>query len=125
MKSFLYKYNFLHAVFFIPWFNLLTFSSIFCFSKHHQSIKLSKNPDFVSPYLGPKCLQSLSANYKSLWKELNILINNNNCFNILKYRLIQTSLNPSVIFFVKSDIQGCTLIIIIIIIYLIFLPRRK
>ena len=61
-----YKYNVLHAIFFIL---LLSFADLFInillfeqfFPKHHQSIKLFKNPDFVSPYLGPKCLQRLSA----------------------------------------------------------------
>ena len=78
------KYNFLQAVFLFFCYNLLTFSLIFCFLKHHQSIKLLKNPDFVNLYLGPKYLQRLSADDKSHWKELNILINYNNCFNILK-----------------------------------------
>ena len=85
-----YKYNFLHADFFS--ILLLSFADFFInillfeqfFPKRHQSIKLLKNPDFVSPYLGPKCLQRLSADDKSYWKELNILINYKNCFHILK-----------------------------------------
>ena len=48
--------------------NILLFEQFF--PKHHQSIKLFKNPDFVSPYLGPKCLQRLSADDKSHWKEI-------------------------------------------------------
>ena len=85
------KYNFLHAVLFsFICYSLLTFSLIrvFCFSKQHQSIKLLKNPDFVSTYLGPKFLQRLSADDKSHWKELNILINYSTCFNILRECLI-------------------------------------
>ena len=74
------KYNLCMLIFF---FLLLTsadfFSSILLFEqffpKHHQSIKLFKNPDFVSPYMGSKCLQRLSADDKSHWKEFNILIN--------------------------------------------------
>ena len=76
------------------------------FPKHHQSIKLFKNPDFVSPYLGPKCLQRLSADDKSHWKELNILINYNNCFHILKRPLNLDLIEPLCYIFVKSDLQG-------------------
>ena len=47
--------------------NILLFEQFF--PKHHQNIKLFKNPDFFSPYLGPKCLQRLSADDKSHWKE--------------------------------------------------------
>ena len=88
-----YKYNFLHADFFHVLLSLADFSiNILLFKqffpKHHQSIKLFKNPDFVSSYLGPKCFQRLSADDKSHWKELNILINYNNCFIYLKDRLI-------------------------------------
>ena len=70
-----YKYNFSHAVLFFHSFviicclfiNILLFEQFF--PKHHQSIKLFKNPDFVSPYLGPECLQRLSADDNSHWKE--------------------------------------------------------
>ena len=108
-----YKYNFLHAdLFSFFCYRLLTFSLIFCFlnsffPKHHQSIKLFKNPDFVSPYLGPKGLQRLSADDKSHWKELHILINYN-CFHILKGPLNLDLTEPLCYIFVKSDLQGYT-----------------
>ena len=108
-----YKYNFLHADFFIRllsladfFINILLFEQFF--PKHHQSIKLFKNPDFVSPYLGPKCLQRSSADDKSHWKELNILINYNNRFHILKGPLNLDLIEPLCYIFVKSDLQGYT-----------------
>ena len=108
-----YKYKFLHAVFFFILFviicffiNILLFKKFF--PKHHQSIKLFKNPDFFSPYLGPKCLQRLSADDNSHWKELNILINYNNCFHILKRLLNLDLIEPLCYIFVKSDLQGYT-----------------
>ena len=109
-----YKYNFLHADFFSFFFsfadffiNILLFEQFF--PKHHQSIKLLKNPDFVSPKcLGPKCLQRLSADDKSHWKELNILINNNNCFHILKRPLNSDPIEPLCYIIGKSDLQGYT-----------------
>ena len=82
--------------------NILLFEQFF--PKHPQSIKLFKNPDFVSPYLGPKCLQRLSTDDKSHWKELNILIIYNNCFHILK----NASFRPRCYSFVKSDYHGYT-----------------
>ena len=118
-----YKYNVCMLIFFILWLsladffiNILLFEQFFL--KHHQSIKLFKNPDFVSPYLGPKSLQRLSADDKSHWKEneINILINNNNCFHILKAPLNLDLIEPLYYTFVKSDLQGYTLF---------FLPTRK
>ena len=110
-----YKNNFLHADFFF--ILLLSFADFFIyillfkqfFPKHHQSIKLFKNPDFVSPYLGPKCLQRLSADDKSHWKELIILINYNNCFHIQKRPLYLDLIEPLCYIFVKSDLQGLIL----------------
>ena len=96
--------------------NILLFEQFF--PKHHR-IKLFKNPDFVSPILGRKCLQRLSADDKSHWKELNILINYNNCFHILKRPFNLDLIEPLCYIFVKSDLQGYTLFI------LFFLPRRK
>ena len=109
-----YKYNFLHADFFF--ILLLSFADFFInislfeqfFRKHHQSIKLFKNPDVVSLYLGPKCLQRLSADDKRHWKELNILINYNNWFHILKRPLNLDLIEPLCYIFVKSDLQGYT-----------------
>ena len=89
--------------------NILRFEQFF--PKHRQSIKLFKNPDFVSPYLGPKCLQRLSADDKSHWKEWNILINYNNCFHILKRPLNLDPIELLCYIFVKSDLQGYTLFI--------------
>ena len=112
-----YKYNFLHAVFFSSFFviicffnNILLFEQFF--PKRHQSIKLFKNPDFFSLYLGPKCFQRLSADDKSHWKEFNILINYNKCFHILKILLNLDLIEPLCYIFVKSDLQ-------------FFLPRCK
>ena len=90
--------------------NILLFEQFF--PKHHLSIKLFKNPDFVSPYLSPKCLQRLSADDKSHWKELNILINYNNCFHILKRPLNLDLIEPLCYIFVKPDLQGYTLFFI-------------
>ena len=99
------KYNFLNAFFSFFCYNLLTFSlkHVFCFSKQHQSIDLLKNPDFASPYLGPKCLQRISADDKSHWKELNILLNYNNCFDILKRPFKFDLIKPLCYIFVESD----------------------
>ena len=117
-----YKYNFLHADFFFSL--LLSFADLFInillleqfFSKHHQSIKLLKNPDLVSAYLGPKCSQRLLADDKSHWKELNILINYNNRFYILIRPLNLDLIEPLCYIFVKSDLRGYTSF---------FLPTRK
>ena len=94
--------------------NILFFEQFF--PKHHQSIKLFKNPDFVSLYLGPKMFARLSADDKGHWKELNILINYNNCFHVLKRPLNLDLIEPLCYIFVKSDLQGYTFF---------FLPRRK
>ena len=112
-----YENNFLHADFFF--ILLLSFADFFInillseqfFSKHHgdQSIKMFKNPDIVSLYLDPKCLQRLSADDKSHWKELNILINYNNCFHIQKRTLNLDLIEPLCYIFVKSDLQGLIL----------------
>ena len=104
MKSIFTSITFCMLIFFF--ILLLSFADFFInillleqfFPKHHQSIELIKNPDFVSPYLGPKCLQRLSADDKSHWKELNILINYNNCFHILKGPLNLDLIEPPVIF---------------------------
>ena len=74
MKSFFYKYNFLHAVYFSCFCcHLLTFSLIFCFSKKSfkNNIRASNclDPDqdvhSFSPNLGPNCLHRLSTDDKS------------------------------------------------------------
>ena len=106
MLIFLYSFVIICCLF----INILLFEQFF--PKHHQSIKLFKNPDFVSPYLGPKCLQRLSADEKSHWKELNILINYNNCFHILKRPLNLDLIKPLCYIFVKLDLQGYTLFIL-------------
>ena len=106
-----YKYNFLHADFFSFFcYHLLTSSLIFCFSNSsfRNTTRVSNCLDFVSPYLGPKCLQRLSADDKSHWKQLNILINFNNCFQILKGPLNLDLIEPLCYIFVKSDLQGYT-----------------
>ena len=86
MKSIFTSITFCMLIFFVLLLSFADFSINISlleqfFPKHHQSIKLFKNPDFVSLYLGPKCLQRLSADDKSHWKELNILMNYNNCFH--------------------------------------------
>ena len=113
MKSIFTSLTFCMLIFFILllsladlFINILLFEQFF--QKHHQSIKLFKNPNFVSPYLGPKCLQRLSADDKSHWKELNILINYNNCFHILKGPLNSDLIEPLCYIFEKSDLQGYT-----------------
>ena len=63
-----YKYNFCMLIFFILLLSLADFFINILLFEHHQSIKLFKNPDFVSPYLGPKCLQRLSADDKVIGK---------------------------------------------------------
>ena len=111
MKSIFTSITFCMLIFFILllslvdlFINILLFEQFF--PKHRQSIKLFKNPDFVSPYLGPKCLQRLSADDKSHLKELNILINYNNYFHILKGPLNLDLIEPLCYIFVKSDLQG-------------------
>ena len=111
MKSIFTSISFCMLFFFFILFVIICFFiNIFFFKKffpkHHQSIKLFKNPDFFSPYLGPKCLQRLSADDKSHWKELNILINYNNCFHMLKRLLKLDLIEPLCYIFVKSDLQG-------------------
>ena len=113
MKSIFISITFCMLIFFILslsfahfFINILLFEQFF--RKHHQSIKLFKDPDFVSPYLRSKCLQRLSADDKSHWKELNILINYNNCFHILKRPLNLDLIEPLCYILVKSDLQGYT-----------------
>ena len=108
----IFFHSFVIVILFI---NILLFEQFF--PKHHQSIKLFKNPDFVSPYLGPKCLQRLSADDKSHCRELNILINYINCFHILKrplnldlneplYHLCKVGLTRLYPFFAKTYNEG-------------------
>ena len=60
----------------------------------------------------------LLADDKSHGKELIILINYNNCFHILKRPLNLDLIEPLCYIFVKSDLQGYTILFF-------FLPRRK
>ena len=46
----------------------------------------------------------ISADDKSHWKELNILINYNNCFHILKRPLNLDLIEPLCYIFVKSEL---------------------
>ena len=105
MKSIFSSITFCRLIFFILllhvsladfFINILLFEQFF--SKHHQSIKLFRIQILSVRIIGPKCLQRLSADDKSHWKELNILINYNNCFHILKGPLNLDLIEPSVIF---------------------------
>ena len=104
MKSIFTSITFCMLIFFF--ILLLSFADFFInillfeqfFPKHHQSIKLFKNPDFVSLYLGPKYLKRLLADDKSHRNELNILMNYNNYFHILKRPLNLDLIEPLLYF---------------------------